>query len=82
MGAVSGEGKIYSLARDGSLNGLHTIEFLSHLMRLVGKRLLVLWDRSPIHRRAEVQAFLAQAACRDIHVEFLPPYAPDLNPQA
>lgn len=81
MGAVTGEGKVYSLVRDGSLNGLHVIEFLSHLMRLVGKRLLTIWDRSPIHRRAEVHAFLAQPACRDVHVEFLPPYAPDLNPQ-
>jgi transposase len=81
MGAVTGEGKVYSLVRDGSLNGRHTIEFLSHLIRLVGKRLLIVWDRSPIHRRAEVQAFLAQPSCRNVHVELLPPYAPDLNPQ-
>ena len=63
-----------------TLNGLHTIAFLVHLIRQLGDRLLVIWDNSPIHRRAEVQAFLAQTACRHILVEALPSYAPDLNP--
>ena len=40
---------------------------------------LVIWDGSPIHRRAEVQAFVAEAGGK-IHLEPLPPYAPDLNP--
>jgi transposase len=80
MGAVTPEGKVYSLVREDSLNGLHTIEFLRHLIRQRGDHLLVIWDNSPIHRRAEVQAFLAQAAHRHIHVEALPSYAPDLNP--
>jgi transposase len=39
----------------------------------------VVWDGSPIHRRAEVKAFVA-AAGDAIHLEPLPPYAPDLNP--
>jgi transposase len=80
MGAVTSEGDVYSLVREESLNGLHTIEFLVHLMQMVGKRLLVIWDRSRIHRRAEAQAFLAEPASRHVHVELLPPYAPDLNP--
>jgi hypothetical protein len=29
------EGKVYTLARQESLNGLHSIEFLLHLLRLV-----------------------------------------------
>jgi transposase len=79
MGGVTTEGKMYSLVRPTSLNGLHSIEFLVHLGRLVGDRLLVIWDRSPIHRRAEVQEFVAEASGK-IHREPLPPYAPDLNP--
>jgi hypothetical protein len=47
---------------------------------LAGERLLVVWDGSPIHRRTELKEFLAEAAARKIHVEPLPPYAPDLNP--
>jgi transposase len=61
------------------LNGLHTIEFLVHMGRLGADRLLVIWDGSPIHRRAEVKAFLAEAGDA-IHLESLPSYAPDLNP--
>ena len=43
-------GKVYALVRPRSLNGLNTIEFLLHLGRLVGDRLLVVWDGLPIHR--------------------------------
>jgi transposase len=79
MGGVTPQGRVDSLVRPKSLNGLHSIEFLVHLGRLVGDRLLVIWDGSPIHRRAEVQKFVAEAGGK-IHLEPLPPYAPDLNP--
>jgi transposase len=79
MGGVTPRGRVYSLVRPTSLNGSHSIEFLVHLGRLVGDRLLVIWDGSPIHRRAEVQAFVAEAGGK-IQLESLPPYAPDLNP--
>src|SRR5829696_8232719 len=79
MGGVTPLGKVYTLVRPQSLNGLHTIAFLVHLGRLAGERLLVIWDGSPIHRRAEVSAFVAEARGK-IHVEPLPAYAPDLNP--
>ena len=80
MGGVTPTGKISTLVPQESLNGLHTIEFLKHLIRHVGPRLLVVWDRSPIHRRKEVKQFLASAIGHGVRVERLPPYAPDLNP--
>jgi len=79
MAGVTPQGKVYSLVRPKSLNGLHSIEFLVHLGRLAGDRLLVIWDGSPIHRRAEVKEFVAEAGDA-IHLEPLPAYAPDLNP--
>jgi transposase len=79
MGGVTAQGEMYSMVRPTSLNGLHTIEFLVHMGRLGADRLLVIWDGSPIHRRAEVKAFLAEAGDA-IHLESLPSYAPDLNP--
>ena len=57
MGGVTPTGRIYVLVRQISLNGLHTIEFLRHLIHHIGSRLLVIWDGSPIHRRAEGQGF-------------------------
>jgi len=79
MGAVTPHGKVYSLVRPESLNGTHSIAFLVHLGRMVGERLLVIWDGSSIHRRADVQEFAAKTRGR-IHLERLPTYAPDLNP--
>ncbi len=79
MGGMTPEGKVYTLARQESLNGLHTVEFLQHLLRVAGKRLLVIWDGSPIHRRQAVRDFVA-AARGKVWVAALPGYAPDLNP--
>jgi transposase len=79
MGGLTPQGRVYSLVRPKSPNGRHSIEFLIHLGRLAGDRLLVIWDGSPIHRRAEVKEFVAGAGDA-IHLEPLPPYAPDLNP--
>jgi transposase len=80
MAALTPDGKIYVLVRRHSLNGRHTIEFLQHLLRYAGRRLLVIWDGSPIHRRAAVTKFLDSAACQGVWVERLPGYAPELNP--
>jgi transposase len=79
MGGMTPAGKIYTLVRQKSLNGLHCIEFLKHLLCVAGQRLLVVWDGSPIHRRIAVKEFVASTRGR-ISVEPLPGYAPDLNP--
>jgi transposase len=79
MGGMTPDGKVYTLARQESLNGLHTVEFLRHLLLVAGPRLLVLWDGSPIHRRAAVKEFVAGTGGK-VQVEALPGYAPDLNP--
>jgi transposase len=79
MGGMTPEGSVYTLARQESLNGMHSVEFLKHLQRVAGPRLLVIWDGSPIHRRAAVKEFVAQTNGK-IWVEALPGYAPDLNP--
>lgn len=79
MGGITLTGRFYTLARQESLNGLHTIAFLTHIRRYA-ERWLVIWDGSPIHRRVEVRDYLARNCRGRIHVERLPPYAPDLNP--
>ena len=79
MGGLTPRGKVYTLARQESLNGLHSIEFLGHLLRVADQRLLVIWDGSPIHRRVEVQEFVAETRGK-VWLEALPGYAPDLNP--
>ncbi len=79
MGGLTPCGKVYTLVRHESLNGLHTVEFLKHLLRVADKRLLVIWDGSPIHRRVAVKEFLSKMR-EEVWLEVLPAYAPDLNP--
>jgi transposase len=79
MGGMTPEGKVYTLVRQESLNGLHSIEFLIHLQKVAQERLLVIWDGSPIHRRVAVKEFVAQSKGK-IELAALPGYAPDLNP--
>lgn len=79
MGGMTPEGRLYIMARPESLNGMHCIEFLLHLLRVAGDRLLVIWDGAPIHRRAAVKEFVASTRGR-VWLEALPGYAPDLNP--
>ena len=47
------EGKVYTLVRQESLNGLHSIEFLMHLGHVVGDRLLVIWDGCSAPRKLD-----------------------------
>jgi transposase len=79
MGGMTPAGKVYTLARQESLNGQHSVAFLQHLQHVAGERLLVIWDGSPIHRRAMVTQFVADTRGK-VRVEALPGYAPDLNP--
>jgi transposase len=79
MGGMTPSGRVYTLVRHESLNGSHSIEFLTHLLRVAGRRLMVVWDGSPIHRRTTVTRFVYETHGR-MRLERLPGYAPDLNP--
>jgi transposase len=79
LGGMTPRGDVYTMVRQRPLNGLDTIAFLEHLQAVTGRRLLVIWDGSPIHRRAAVTEFVAHSAGKVV-VETLPGYAPDLNP--
>jgi transposase len=79
MGGMTPAGRIYTLARQESLSGSHSVEFLVHLMRVAAERLMVIWDGSPIHRRSLVREFVEETAGK-VRLETLPGYAPDLNP--
>ena len=80
MSAITIPGQLFTLVRDDSLTSLESVRFLKHLLAQLDRKLLVIWDGSPIHRSQEVKAYLADGATKYIHLERLPPYAPDLNP--
>jgi len=80
MAGFTPDGKLYTLVRAESLSSLHSVTFLEHVLRHAGRRLLVVWDGSPIHRWGEVPEYLSGPQGKKISVEPLPGYAPDLNP--
>src|SRR5579863_1454181 len=54
------------------------IALLRSLLRRWRGKIVLLWDRLPGHRSATVQRYIARHPRLDI--EYLPPYAPELNP--
>jgi transposase len=79
MGGMTPAGKLYMLVKQEPLTGEDTVEFLKHLLRVAAERLLVIWDGSPIHRRAAVKKFVSSTG-GSVVIQALPGYAPDLNP--
>jgi len=63
----------------GAIRSPQIIEFLTHLLRHIPGKLLIVWDGLPAHRSRAVWDFVRQQRGR-IWLEFLPAYAPELNP--
>jgi transposase len=80
ISAISPEGKLYFHSQDRSINSADVVAFLEHLLREVPGRMVMIWDGSPIHRSHTIKEFLANGAAQRIHLERLPAYAPELNP--
>ena len=55
------------------------VRFLAHLMQHLTSPLLIVWDRLPAHRSRLVAEFV-QHMQGQIVIEYLPAYAPELNP--
>ncbi len=63
----------------GAIRSVQVIRFLAALRHHARRRVILLWDRLPAHRSRQVQEALARHRGW-LTVEWLPPYAPDLNP--
>ena len=68
-------GLLLRLHADQAFNQDRAIEFLQQLLRQLPGHIVLVWDRLPAHRGAKVREFVAR-----LHLEFLPAYAPELNP--
>ena len=56
----------------------HVLAFLRAMRRQLHGHVVLLWDRLTAHRGARVQQYLA--GWDKLHLEYLPAYAPELNP--
>ena len=63
----------------GTIRTAQVLDFLNHLLSHLPSKLLVIWDRLPQHRARLVREFVAAQSGR-LLTEYLPSYAPELNP--
>ena len=81
IGGITPQGKLLMQTQDHSYKGPDVVRFLQMLTRKIAGPLLVIWDGASIHRCQAVKTFLAQGGAKRVHLEHLPAYAPELNPQ-
>lgn len=72
--------RLLARTKSDSFNTESLIDFLNELKRFVqGAKVILVWDRLPAHRSKLMKSFLLGQ--RDwLAIEWLPGYAPDLNP--
>ena len=83
LSAISGitlDGQLFMQMRPASYDSAGVVSFLRVLMRKISGKIVVIWDGAPIHRGHEIKDFLKRGAAKRLHLEQLPGYAPDLNP--
>lgn len=71
-------GLLFRTYPKGYVNSQAAADFLRELLRQIRGRLIVVWDRGTMHRGEPIRRLLGRT--RRLTLEFLPPYAPDLNP--
>jgi transposase len=72
-------GRVYQKHFGHAIRGEDTVAHLEHLGRHVAGAKIIIWDRLQAHRSRVVKGFLAEHP--EIDVEWLPAYAPELNPE-
>jgi len=68
-----------ALHPDETIRSPQVVAFVRQLLRSARGSVILVWDRSNTHRSAETKAYIHSQP--RLHVEQLPAYAPDLNPQ-
>jgi transposase len=81
IGAITSDGRLLMQSQDHAYCADDVVRFLRLLLRKIPGKLLVIWDGASIHRAQAIKAFLSRGAAKRIHLERLPGYAPELNPQ-
>ncbi len=80
ISGLTAEGRLFTHIQGEAFTGETIVAFLRQLLRQIPGKLLVVWDGATIHRCQAVKDFLANGAAARLHLERLPGYAPELNP--
>jgi transposase len=83
LSAISGltlDGRLFLQVQEAAYTAEAVVGFVRQLLRQICGKVLVIWDGSPIHKGQPIKDYLAAGAAKQLHLERLPGYAPDLNP--
>jgi transposase len=79
LSAVSNRGKLRFIIRQESVNSDILIEFMGRLVKDAERKVLLILNNLRVHHSKKVTAWLAEHK-GEIEVFYLPPYAPEYNP--
>lgn len=79
ISSVSAEGEVRYALFSGAFNAEVFIGFLAHLIEHSERKIYLVIDRHPVHKAARVEQWLTEHQER-IELVWLPPYAPECNP--
>ena len=79
ISAISPRGAMRFMATEKSVNSSVFIEFLKRLIANAKRPVFLILDNSSVHRSNEVRQYVQSTEGR-LKIFFLPPYAPELNP--
>jgi len=79
LSAVSNRGKLRFTITEKSVNAETMIDFIKRLVQDTGRKVLLILDNLPAHHAKVLSAWLAEHR-DEIELFYLPPYAPEYNP--
>jgi transposase len=79
ISSLTNQGKLRFMIYEGALNTTIFLNFLRRLIREAARKLFVIVDNLPVHRARRVTAWVQDHASQ-IELFYLPPYAPEHNP--
>jgi transposase len=80
ISAITPDGQLFFQVQPQTYTSADVIVFLQGLLDSIAGPLVVIWDGAPIHRSKALKTFLADGAAHRLHLERLPGYAPQWNP--
>lgn len=79
LSAISKRGKLYFILYKDSMNSEKLIDFMTRLIKESDKKVFLVLDNLRVHHSKAVTAWLEKHKTQ-IELFFLPPYAPEYNP--
>ena len=79
LSAVSNQGKLRFTISKESVNADKLIDFMKRLVKDAGRKVFLILDNLRVHHAKKVTAWLAEHK-NEIELFYLPPYAPEYNP--